>query len=733
MIKKLPIVIDFQRDKIENNNIGKIIFHNFLIKFINNMIEIDVINPYNKLNFVKVPCVNKYKCIYYLKISLPLKIKIVNNKLLLPYYFVVNFQSNLNIELDFFSNLLISLKVFNKNFNYLSENDYEKNVEFIYSYLKNVKINNSFNNFSDYLKNVYIYTNYNLNFYLMLTYLNSKNVNLQKFNLSKKIKNNLNVLLNKKFKFKESFYYTIREHISNFKKKFVDKEKLVENNSYFFIINENKNFKVTIKKIINNKIYINNNEFNYDKYKISYYPSIFSNHLNYECLFNCFSKLNFNEFILNKLFNKNKLIIYKIILDYFTDDNFNINSLKECKKLELKIKEFEPEFDFINDNYLNKFYLFYSKNTNIKSFGGNLKNFTNKKSKIELLNFLFTKYTFPFKYNRRELDDTFVKIILFSLINYKLFVQIDGTKIFIKKDVEINLPIKLKSLYFNLIKIYHDYCNDSYDNIIYNPKLYTDPIHYDVLKIMFETNNPISNLFKYNKLKYNNLIETIKKVTLITQISSIINWRNVSKKLVYLDILINNNNFIFFNDKLNKNIVPLNFDNRLKKIILNPFEMFKYLRKEKDYIKWVYFLDKKIVELYNTTIIIKENQYEKLGKLIFLLLNIKNQDLKDDSYIYFLNYCNKNSELVLYNSRINLRIKECFKFLKININLGYMAKHLTWDNESIFNMNSNRIKNLEDKLKSLSKKYYKYKGKYIKLKRDTESSLSILSSKINND
>ena len=83
----------------------------------------------------------------------------------------------------------------------------------------------------------------------------------------------------------------------------------------------------------------------------------------------------------------------------------------------------------------------------------------------------------------------------------------------------------------------------------------------------------------------------------------------------------------------------------------------------------------------------------------------------------------------MINSRINLKIKECFKFLKVNINLGYLAKHLTWDNDSIVNTNNNRIKDLEDKIKSISKKYYKYKGKYIQLKRETESSISILSSK----
>ena len=77
--------------------------------------------------------------------------------------------------------------------------------------------------------------------------------------------------------------------------------------------------------------------------------------------------------------------------------------------------------------------------------------------------------------------------------------------------------------------------------------------------------------------------------------------------------------------------------------------------------------------------------------------------MEDDSYLYFLDYCNKNSDLVLLNSRINLNIKEYFKFLKVNLNLGYLAKHLTWDNESVTTLNNSKIKELENKLKSLSK------------------------------
>ena len=37
---------------------------------------------------------------------------------------------------------------------------------------------------------------------------------------------------------------------------------------------------------------------------------------------------------------------------------------------------------------------------------------------------------------------------------------------------------------------------------------------------------------------------------------------------------------IYYQDKLNKTIIPKNFDIRIKKIIENPFEMYKYLRKD---------------------------------------------------------------------------------------------------------------------------------------------------------
>jgi hypothetical protein len=54
---------------------------------------------------------------------------------------------------------------------------------------------------------------------------------------------------------------------------------------------------------------------------------------------------------------------------------------------------------------------------------------------------------------------------------------------------------------------------------------------------------------------------------------------------------------IFFIDKFNKNLIPENYDNRIKRVLEFPFEMFKYLKKDKDYIKWIKFLGNNINDL----------------------------------------------------------------------------------------------------------------------------------------
>jgi hypothetical protein len=191
--------------------------------------------------------------------------------------------------------------------------------------------------------------------------------------------------------------------------------------------------------------------------------------------------------------------------------------------------------------------------------------------------------------------------------------------------------------------------------------------------------------------------------------------------LNYLNIFYKNNDIVHYQDKLNRNIIPENFDYRIKKIIENPFEMYKYLRKEKDFIKWSNFISDKVIQLYNIPISLSSNDFNNIGYLIYLLFNIKEQNIKEPNYLNFINFCNLHNKLILDASRINIKIKEYFPYLKCNINLGFLAKHLTWDKE-IINLDdikqekSADIIALETKLEIVTRKYYKYKAKYLESK-----------------
>jgi hypothetical protein len=226
-------------------------------------------------------------------------------------------------------------------------------------------------------------------------------------------------------------------------------------------------------------------------------------------------------------------------------------------------------------------------------------------------------------------------------------------------------------------------------------------------------------------IKFKNIISTN---ILLSDICNKLNWSNLPKKLNYLNIFYKNHDIVHYQDKINKNIIPENFDNRIKKVIENPFEMYKYLRKEKDFIRWTKFISDKIILLYHVPISLSSDDFDLIGKLINLLFNINEQNIKDQSYINFITFCNSNNKLILDSNRINFKIKEHFPSLKTNINLGFLAKHLTWDKESItFEEIINQEKTtdvlaLEMKLHIATKKYYKYKAKYLETK---ESEISI--------
>ena len=199
-----------------------------------------------------------------------------------------------------------------------------------------------------------------------------------------------------------------------------------------------------------------------------------------------------------------------------------------------------------------------------------------------------------------------------------------------------------------------------------------------------------------------------------------ITWYNINKKLHYIKFLLNNKDFLYFFDKLNKNIFSEKFDIRIKNIITNPIEMFKYLRKENDFIKWVFFLENLCNSLYINPILFYENDYRILGKIIFNLTNIKNQELTDKFYKKIINYGNKYPKFILENNRINLKIKDFFENTKCNINLGILAKHLLQNKDNIISLEDdveiNKIILLQNKLDLFKNKYVKYKNKYNKIK-----------------
>jgi hypothetical protein len=289
---------------------------------------------------------------------------------------------------------------------------------------------------------------------------------------------------------------------------------------------------------------------------------------------------------------------------------------------------------------------------------------------------------------------------------------------------------KIKTIYINLMKILIQTINNDFESITYNQKFYNDYLHRAIIKILYYdiksmTINLLKSLANSNSLqKFKNIISTN---ILLIDVGNKINWNNLSKKLSYLNLYYKNKDIIYFQDKINKNIIPDNYDIRIKKVIENPFEMYKYLRKEKDFIRWTKFIYDRISDIYYTQISLSSDDFTHIGKMLYLLFNINEQNLKDETYVNFINFCNQHNKLVLDSNRINLKIREVFSNIKCNINLGFLAKHLTWEKELITfeekNDKTPEIIALEEKLRITTKKYYKYKAKYLESKGINPSSI----------
>lgn len=718
MIIKLPFVL-------EENNSSKLSFRNFRLEKKDNNITLSGINL--DKNFIKVLCLNNYNCIHYLKITLPLELEIIDNKLISDYFFEIACQSLNNYELDFFKNIVNFLNdKLDLHISLCSLNDININLlKYCNKKYVKYKIGKKYDNIDSFLVNTFNFVKINLNAGLLINYLYSnytqkeikKNVN---FELINKFLNVSNKIKSFKFSFKGSYLFNISEHLNNFNNLIIDNNSVKLNRIYFINIKNDKSdyiksIKIELKEKLKNKI-------------ISYYPLTLKKILNKTNIFNFISKNNLViESFFNKIFKKSIINNINPIINYLLNNSNKIS----LEYMIYRIKNLELNFNKIDDKYKHiyqcreKLFLINNLNNKDQIYRDIINEYSDSmENKLKILKRLFSIYTFPIIYNTRKLDNNFIKIIEFSLNNYKMIIKIQNNKIYLTNDIVDIIPIKLKTLYFNIIKTYYQMINNNYDNISYSSKIYEDYIHYEVFKLIFEKDNCINKIFKKDIIKYDKLRKIFEKNIILIQLCKYLKWKNFTSKINYFLELLKNKNLIFFQDRLNKTVISENLDSRIKKLLYNPFDMFKYLFKERDFIKWIKLMKQYINNLYVNSITILKKDYNNLGRLIFLLTNIKEQNLEDSSYLLFIDHCQNHNNLILFKSRINLNIKDNFKFLKVKLNLGFLAKHLTKiDNSNIIlpenKDNKNKIEKLKEQIEEISKKYYKYKGKYIQLKRDT--------------
>ena len=220
-----------------------------------------------------------------------------------------------------------------------------------------------------------------------------------------------------------------------------------------------------------------------------------------------------------------------------------------------------------------------------------------------------------------------------------------------------------------------------------------------------------------NKIFLNECKEKFKLNKILVDIINLLNWNDIKNKIPYLVFIINNKNkLILYDDKINKNILVNNLDSKIKKIILNPLYIFNYFVSKKDFTKWIsFFIDK-----YELFFNIKPQNInlltpDILGKIYYNIKHIKNQDLNDKNYKKHLHFLRKYKKFIILNNRININLKE---IINSDLNLGFLAKHLLVNDEtiSITDENEKTVEELKKELKEMKKNYYKYKGKYLNLK-----------------
>ena len=672
----------------------KLTLTNLKINKIDNKIIISDVNNLEKL--YKIPVYNKYKGIDYIPLQLPHELLIINSNIFSLYIILHTYNIESEDTLDFFNNLKKLIK--NKynllfyNFNFFLEDKKNLFIKILNEhYIDNIN-----------LVSTNLWKNLLVNklgiIYLLIKFpqLSNKQKDLIKdYEIPKKLfilANNLKFikydLLETGTENNMTFHEFYNLNTCNLKI-----EDIKPNLFYYISINKtdinttelvtsdfknlDKIVKIYVKKVSKSNITLNDERKlvfnNYDWYYFN--PNLRLN--NIASIYLTYNNIIFTNEIIKKLFNFENFQSLKL-LEYY----YNINIINENNKM-LNVKiNIEPRY-LNNLIHLNKddFEILSSNSYNKTFFISLCKKYENDSDKIlDMLIILFKNYNFPLKHNRCYLDNNFDNILYLSLLHHNIiYTNNKNYNELLNSKINDNIPFKLKNLYINILKLIINLLNDDFENITYNQKFYCDYLHRNIIKIFFTNTNSIfvkifrekvsSRIFeKFRNIVYTNM--------LLLDITHKLTWNNLSKKLNYLNVFYSNNDIVYYQNKINKNIIPEYLDIKIKEIIENPIEMFKYLKNEKDFIKWSKFITNKILNIYNNSFSLGTNDLVNIGIMINLLFNIKEQNLKEENYNKFISFCNQNNKLILDNNRINLKIKECFN-LKVNLNLGYLAKHLT--------------------------------------------------------
>jgi hypothetical protein len=728
-----------------------------------------------KNSIIKIIVYNKYNGIDYMPLCFPLKMYIIDNLVFNPYIILSSYNLTSDNNIDFFYNIE---KILNTKYNLkyihfddLSGNSHDKLCLFhlINNNYPDIYTLNNQNNIADislFINNLWFDINMIklliIFIFVKFPHITTKNIKnmCKKYNISNKIGVVLNqmrefkyVLTNNKYDyfmtyleynnydFSKSlelsdikignYYYLVINKIDNLQQKTEHINILsndpcatlsctvlcdnvsspVSNTSIIMldntnIIHSNKVIKILVSKINENSITIyKNKKILFEDYKWYYYHPNITIDKNY-IIFNTYNNNDITCEIIRLLFQIDIQHSSKIV-KYYQFDN-KLNNLLILPHIFEGLKIYFDDIAILKSNsYTSEFFEYITKK------------YSNKHKPViyEILSILFSQYNYPLKTNRRELDDIFDYILYFSLYNYKYIILIHDLYEIINPIINNSIPYKIKNLYINLLKTLYKIINNNFEAITYNQKFYYDYLYKHIIKIFLTDSNKLSiNLFK--KLVSQNNFNKFKKIIttnfLLIDISNKLSWNTLSQNLHYLNLFYKNSDIIYYQNKLNKTIIPHNFDTRIKKIIENPFEMYRYLRKKIDFEKWTIFISDKIPKIFYNPISLSTNDFTNIGTIIYLLLQIEEQNIKDSNYMNFIKFCNEHIHLIIESNRININIKDYFSYLKININLGFLAKHLIQNKDTIYLEQpvSNDIKELELKLQTALQKYYKYKNKY---------------------